>query len=62
MQSRSARQAICVPASPVEESSPYIEILTRRDNLTSQESQLGKVDPRGPSWRPPPAAAAALHY
>jgi hypothetical protein len=37
---------------PVEESSPYIEILTRRDTLTSQASQLGKVDPRGPSWRP----------
>jgi hypothetical protein len=51
------RQSAC-RHSPVEESSPYIEILTRRDSLTSQESQLGKVDPRGPSWRPLLAGAA----
>jgi hypothetical protein len=49
------RQSAC-RHSPVEESSLYIEILTRRDTLASQESQLGKVDPRGYSWRPLPLA------
>jgi hypothetical protein len=52
------RQSAC-RYSPVEESSPYIEILTRRDSLTSQESQLGQVDLRSPSWRPLTAGAAA---